>query len=48
MAAINDPEDLHPITHHQLAFLSRYPFKFKVILRVSNDEQVLKKIDSEI
>jgi NAD(P)H-flavin reductase len=48
MAAINDPEDLHPITYHQLVFLSRHHSKFKVVLRVSKDEQLLKQMDSKI
>jgi hypothetical protein len=42
LAAINDPQDLHPITYEQLVYPSRHPSKFKVVLRVSKNEQSLK------
>jgi hypothetical protein len=48
LAAINDAEDLHPITHSQLITLSQHPSRFKVALRVSKNEETLKNVKSSI
>ncbi len=48
LLAINDPQDIHPITYQQLLFLSHHPSKFKVVLRVSKNEQALRNSESKI
>lgn len=37
LAAINEPEDIHPITFHQLVYLSSHSEQIKTVLRVSKN-----------
>jgi hypothetical protein len=35
LIAINEPEDVHPITFSQLSYISKYSSKIKIAMRVS-------------
>jgi len=48
MISVGEPEDMHPITLHQLISISYHKSKCKVILRVSKNEAAISKIKSEI
>jgi len=39
LIAVNEPEDIHPITFSQLVRLSKNEAKFKIVLRVSKNAE---------
>lgn len=43
LIAINEPEDIHPITFSQLTRLSKNEGKFKIVLRVSKNAEKIQK-----
>lgn len=47
LIAINEPEDIHPITLSQLISLSEQSKRVKIVMRISkNHEKLSRKIDS--
>lgn len=48
LAAINEPEDIHPITFQQIVYLSSHSKQIKTVLRVSKNEKDLKKESGKI
>lgn len=47
LIAVNEPEDIHPITLHQLIHLSSTKGT-KIVMRVSKNQQQISAIDSKI
>ena len=43
LLAIQDPSDLHPMTLHQLNYLSKEPENFKTLIRLRNHEEMKKE-----
>jgi hypothetical protein len=46
--ALNEPEDIHPITLHQLIHLSLHSKNTRVVMRVSKNPQQISALPSKI
>jgi hypothetical protein len=48
LIAINEPEDVHPITFAQLSYISKHSARAKIAMRVSKGADWLAKQDHKI